>query len=121
LIVFLPFLALGLALVRVFGRGVAARDIVLAILLYAVTGHGITVGFHRLFAHRSFRAPRVVRAALAVAGSMAFEGPLIGWVADHRRHHAYTDTTGDPHSPDRYGDGAAPDSLATSSSTGTWS
>jgi stearoyl-CoA desaturase (delta-9 desaturase) len=105
-IVFLPLLALALALVRVFGRDVLARDIVLAIVLYAVTGHGITVGFHRLFAHRSFRAPRAVRAALAVAGSMAFEGPLIGWVADHRRHHAFTETERDPHSPHRYGDGA---------------
>jgi stearoyl-CoA desaturase (delta-9 desaturase) len=106
-IVFLPLLAVALALVRWFGRDVLARDLVLAVVLYAVTGHGITVGFHRLFAHRSFRAPRVVRAALAVAGSMAFEGPLIGWVADHRCHHAFTDTARDPHSPHRYGDGAA--------------
>jgi stearoyl-CoA desaturase (delta-9 desaturase) len=105
-IVFLPVVALVLASVRVLGHDVHARDLVLAVIMYAVTGHGITVGFHRLFAHRSFRAPRAVRAVLAVAGSMAFEGPLIGWVADHRRHHAYTDTKLDPHSPHRYGDGA---------------
>jgi len=71
--------------------------------MYAVTGHGITVGYHRYFTHGSFKANRGTRVALAVAGSMAIEGPITRWVADHRRHHAFSDKDGDPHSPWRYG------------------
>lgn len=104
-IVFAPLLALGVAVAMAWGWGIRPRDILIAATLYVVTGHGVTVGFHRLFAHRSFRAPRPVRVALAVAGSMTFQGPVIGWVADHRRHHAFTDTEGDPHSPHCYGEG----------------
>ena len=107
IIVFAPLVALAVAVTIAWGSSVRPREMVVAVLLYAITGHGITVGFHRLFAHRSFRAIRPVRVALAVAGSMAFEGPLIGWVADHRRHHAFTDRDGDPHSPHRYGAGFA--------------
>ncbi len=105
--VFGPLLGLGLAVVLLWGRGVNLRDLVLAVVLYAITGHGVTVGFHRLLTHRSFVAARPLRVVLAVAGSMAFEGPVIGWVADHRRHHAFTDREGDPHSPHRYGSGPA--------------
>ncbi|MBA2624459.1 MAG: acyl-CoA desaturase [Acidimicrobiia bacterium] len=105
LIVFTPLAALLVAVVKVWGWGVSPRDLLLALAFYAVTGHGITVGFHRLFTHRSFQAVRPVRVALAVAGSMAFEGPVIGWVADHRRHHAFTDVDGDPHSPHLFGRG----------------
>jgi stearoyl-CoA desaturase (Delta-9 desaturase) len=68
-----------------------------------VTGFGISVGFHRCFTHRSFRPHPRLRAALASAGSMSFEGDVLGWVAIHRRHHAFTDRPGDPHSPYRYG------------------
>jgi stearoyl-CoA desaturase (Delta-9 desaturase) len=57
------------------------------------------VGFHRLFTHRSFDTSRPVRYLFAVLGSMAVEGPVITWVADHRKHHAYADEEGDPHSP----------------------
>jgi stearoyl-CoA desaturase (delta-9 desaturase) len=64
-----------------------------------VIGHGVTIGFHRLFAHRSFEAKRPLKVALAALGSMAFQGSIIGWVADHRRHHRYADRPGDPHSP----------------------
>ena len=63
------------------------------------SGVGITVGFHRLFTHRSFDCPPWVRAAFAIAGSMAAQGPVVRWVADHRRHHAFSDKEGDPHSP----------------------
>jgi len=66
----------------------------------------VTVGFHRLLTHRSFTAGRALRVALAVAGSMSFQGAVIGWVAIHRRHHAFTDRPGDPHSPYRYGTSA---------------
>ena len=70
-----------------------------------MSGHGLTAGFHRLFTHRSFKASRWVKITLAVAGSLGMEGSVISWVANHRRHHAYTDTKGDPHSPYQYGDG----------------
>ena len=80
------------------------RDVVISAVFYAITGHGITVGFHRYFTHGSFKAGRGVRVALAIAGSMAVEGPVTRWVADHRRHHAYSDQEGDPHSPWRYGE-----------------
>ena len=86
-----------------WGHGLSWRDVVISTVMYAVTGHGITVGFHRYFTHGSFKAGRGVRVALAVAGSMAVEGPVTRWVADHRRHHAYSDKDGDPHSPWRYG------------------
>ena len=76
--------------------------------MYAITGHGITVGFHRYFTHGSFKANRATRIGLALAGSMAVEGPITRWVADHRRHHAYSDKEGDPHSPWRYGTGFWP-------------
>src|ERR1700712_4783478 len=93
----------GVVLALRAGIGPSWFDVGLALVLYAVTGHGITVGFHRLFTHGSFRANRPLRAALAIAGSMAVEGPVISWVADHRRHHAHSDVDGDPHSPWRFG------------------
>ena len=68
-------------------------------ITYTLTGLGITVGFHRLFTHRSFKTTRTLRALLAVLGSMAVEGPLIEWVATHRKHHRFSDHPGDPHSP----------------------
>ena len=102
-IVFGPLLGVAVAGVALFGRGVTALDLVLAFSFYLFTGHGLSAGFHRLFSHRSFKAARWVKVTLAVAGSMAFEGSVIGWVANHRRHHAYTDQLGDPHSPHAYG------------------
>ncbi len=68
-------------------------------ITYVLTGLGITVGYHRLFTHRSFKTTRAVRALLAVLGSMAVEGPLLEWVASHRKHHRFSDRAGDPHSP----------------------
>jgi stearoyl-CoA desaturase (delta-9 desaturase) len=76
--------------------------------MYLLTGHGLAIGFHRLFAHRSFRSARPLKIALAIAGSMAAEGSLFTWVAQHRRHHAYADSPGDPHSPWCYGNGIGP-------------
>jgi stearoyl-CoA desaturase (delta-9 desaturase) len=78
-------------------------DAGLAVVFYAVAGHGVTAGFHRYLTHRAFRAARPLRIALAVAGSLAIEGPVIEWVAAHRRHHAHSDRVGDPHSPWRFG------------------
>ena len=75
------------------------NDIFVFVLLYVVTGLGVTVGFHRLLTHRAFKTTRPIRATLAILGSAAIEGPVISWVADHRKHHAFADREGDPHSP----------------------
>jgi stearoyl-CoA desaturase (Delta-9 desaturase) len=107
LIVVVPFAGLIAAIWLLWGRGVGWADLGLAVLFYLVTGFGVTVGFHRCLTHRSFTARPALRVALAIAGSMAFEGDVIGWVATHRRHHAFTDRPGDPHSPYRYGTGLA--------------
>ena len=100
----LPFLAILAAIPIAWGGWLGWRDVVIAVLMYLISGHGITVGFHRLFTHRSFKANRGLKNGLAVAGSLAIEGPVIRWVADHRKHHKYSDRDGDPHSPWRYGE-----------------
>ena len=105
LIVGLPLVAAVLGVVYFWGRGVGLRDVLLATTLYFVVGHGMTVGFHRLLAHKSFVAGRPLKLALVALGSMAFEGGPIGWVADHRRHHVFADSPGDPHSPRHGGSG----------------
>jgi stearoyl-CoA desaturase (delta-9 desaturase) len=94
-----PVLALGAGLPLLWGHAVHWSDVILAVTLYAISGHGMTVGFHRLFAHRSFKATRALKVILAVSGSLAVEGSLVGWVANHRRHHMFSDQPGDPHSP----------------------
>ena len=104
LFVVVPLLAVAAAVPVMWGWGLGWHDVVIAVVMYAISGHGITVGFHRYFTHGSFKARRWVRIALAIAGSLAIEGPVIRWVADHRRHHAFSDRDGDPHSPWRYGD-----------------
>ncbi|WP_248960686.1 acyl-CoA desaturase [Sphaerisporangium perillae] len=104
-IVIVPFVALGTGIWLAWGTGVTLTDLLLAGVFYVVTGLGVTVGFHRLFTHGSFTARPWLRVVLAMAGSMSFQGNLIDWVAVHRRHHAFTDRPGDPHSPYRYGAG----------------
>jgi stearoyl-CoA desaturase (delta-9 desaturase) len=94
-----PLVALALVVAGLWGRHVDLTDIGLLVGLYAVSCLGVTAGYHRLFTHRSFRAARGLKIALAVAGSAAFEGSLTSWVANHRRHHRYSDRAGDPHSP----------------------
>jgi len=98
-IVALPPLALAIAVGYFWHHGIGWFDVILAVTLYVVTGLGISLGFHRHFAHHSFRARRGLRIALAVAGSLAAEGSLISWVSNHRRHHVFADREGDPHSP----------------------
>jgi len=105
LIVGIPLVALVVAVVRVWGTGVHLRDVVLAVVLYLLTGHGVTIGFHRLLAHKAFGARRSLKIGLATLGSMAYEGGPIGWVANHRRHHVFADTAKDPHSPHGRGRG----------------
>lgn len=106
-VIALPLAALLAAVPVAWGWGLGWHDVLLACALYAVSGHGVTVGFHRYLTHGAFKAKRALRVALAVAGSLAVEGPVIRWVADHRRHHAFSDQEGDPHSPWRYGASAA--------------
>jgi len=102
-IVLVPFAGLAAAVYLAWGHGVGLADVLLALAFYAITGLGVTVGFHRLLTHRAFTAVPALRVTLAIMASMAFEGDVIGWVAAHRRHHAFTDRPGDPHSPYRYG------------------
>ncbi len=97
--VILPFAATIAAAVLFWNRLVTPGDLVIAAAMYLLTAVGITVGFHRLLTHRSFQTPKPVEYVFAVLGSMAVQGPVISWVADHRKHHAHTDEDGDPHSP----------------------
>lgn len=99
LIVIVPLIGVALAVVMTWGHGIQLSDLLICALFYAITVLGITVGFHRCFTHKSFDALPAVRALLGVMGSMALQGPIIRWVADHRRHHACSDQEGDPHSP----------------------
>lgn len=84
---------------------VTVLDLVMLAVLYVIGVHGITIGYHRLFTHEAFTAGRTMRAVLALAGSLAVEGRVVDWVADHRKHHQYSDVDGDPHSPWEYGPG----------------
>ncbi|MDQ3240009.1 MAG: fatty acid desaturase, partial [Actinomycetota bacterium] len=103
----LPFAAFAVAVALLWNRAVGPLDLVLLAVLYVVIALGVTVGYHRLLTHAAFGSPPPVRYALAVLGSMAVQGPVIDWVADHRKHHAHTDEEGDPHSPHGHGSGFA--------------
>ena len=107
--VIVPIFALIAAIPLAWGQRLDWLDVLLASIFYAVTQSGTTIGFHRYFTHKSFKATRATRIALAAAGSMAIQGPILHWVADHRRHHAFADQPGDPHSPWAYG--TAPSAL----------
>jgi stearoyl-CoA desaturase (delta-9 desaturase) len=99
LITGVPPLLLALAGWQLWNRELHWRDIVIFLVMYVPIGFGVTVGFHRLLTHRSFKTSAFMRGLLGVLGTMAVEGPVISWVADHRKHHAYSDRLGDPHSP----------------------
>ncbi|MFA1541172.1 acyl-CoA desaturase [Actinomadura monticuli] len=99
-----PFLALFAAVPLAWGRFLGWTDVVLMAVFYVLSAAGITVGYHRYFTHGSFKARRGLKIFMALAGSMAIEGPVITWVADHRRHHKHSDKEFDPHSPWRFGD-----------------
>jgi len=98
-----PFLALAAAVPVFWGWGVSWLDLTIGGGFFVVSTLGITIGYHRYFTHGAFRAKRALRIALAIAGGLAAQGPVIGWVADHRRHHAFSDREGDPHSPWLFG------------------
>jgi stearoyl-CoA desaturase (delta-9 desaturase) len=104
--VIVPFVALvGGVTIAGLRHSISALTIVLFAVFYAVPLHGVTVGYHRLFTHRSFKANRPLKIVLAVAGSLAIQGGVIRWVADHRKHHQNTEGPDDPHSPWRFGSG----------------
>ena len=94
-----PFVAAVAACQQLWDRAVSWRDVALLVALYIPISLGVTVGFHRMLTHRSFRAHPAVRLCLLILGSMAVEGAAIGWTANHLKHHALSDKAGDPHSP----------------------
>ncbi|WP_353648556.1 acyl-CoA desaturase [Nakamurella sp. A5-74] len=98
-----PLVAVAIAIPFAWGWGLSWTDVIIGVVFYFFTGMGVTVGFHRHFTHGSFKANRALRNTLAIAGQMAVQGPVIIWVADHRRHHAFSDREGDPHSPWTFG------------------
>ena len=104
--VVIPFLATLAAILLFWNRVVGGTDLAILAAMYVVTAGGITVGFHRMLTHRSFRTHKPTEYLFAMIGSMAVQGSVIAWVADHRKHHAHTDVEGDPHSPHvGHGDG----------------
>jgi stearoyl-CoA desaturase (delta-9 desaturase) len=99
----LPILGTLLAIYLVFRRGIGRVEILSLVGMYLLTMGGMTIGLHRYFAHRCFDAGPRMRMTLAILGSMAAQGPLLSWVTIHRKHHAFSDRPGDPHSPHIYG------------------
>ncbi|XVQ85008.1 acyl-CoA desaturase [Microbispora siamensis] len=105
LVVGLPILAVIAAVPFAWGWGLGWTDLAIAAVFYAVSGLGVTVGFHRYFTHGSFKANRPLKIALGIAGSLSLEMSVLDWVAAHRKHHKFSDKEGDPHSPWRFGPG----------------
>src|SRR3954464_15248918 len=99
----LPFAGFLAAIVLLWDSWVDWSSLAVMAVMYVLTALGVTLGFHRLLTHRSFQTYRGVQYAVAAAGSMAVQGPVMSWVADHRKHHAHTDKDGDPHSPHTHG------------------
>ncbi|MDN5744247.1 MAG: fatty acid desaturase [Nocardioidaceae bacterium] len=103
LFIAVPFVAFAAAIPIAWGGWLGWSDVAITFVMYGLTLHGVTVGYHRLFTHRSFKPNRAVEIAVGMFGWMASEGPVIPWGADHRKHHKFSDKDGDPHSPWRYG------------------
>ena len=102
----LPVVGLVVAIVLLWDRMVGVRELTILFVGYVLAGFGITVGYHRLFTHRSFQTYRPIRYGFAILGQLAVEGNVITWVANHRKHHQFSDRPGDPHSPHAdYGEG----------------
>jgi stearoyl-CoA desaturase (delta-9 desaturase) len=98
-IVVVPLLGLVAAITLAMHIGVSALDMGLLLSMFVMTSLGITVGYHRHFSHRAFKAVTPLRVVLGILGSMAGQGSVSYWVSNHRRHHQYTDRPGDVHSP----------------------
>jgi stearoyl-CoA desaturase (delta-9 desaturase) len=103
--VILPFVGFVVAVVLLWQRAIGIVELSLLLFFYSITTLGVGVGFHRLYAHRGFQTSTPVKVVLAILGSMAVEGPVLFWVAVHRRHHTHSDRLGDPHSPHLHGKG----------------
>ncbi len=97
--VLLPFLAVLGGGAVLWNHFLGPRDLAIFAVMYVASALGVTVGFHRLLTHRAFQTRRWLRYTLAVLGSLSVQGAVIDWVADHRKHHTFTDEEGDPHSP----------------------
>jgi stearoyl-CoA desaturase (delta-9 desaturase) len=104
-IIVVPFLGFAAALWLTWGWGIGWLELSLLLGMYVITSLGLTVGFHRLFTHRSFETHPILQFIFAALGSMTAQGSLFDWVALHRRHHQYSDRPGDPHSPHAQGTG----------------
>ncbi len=104
-IIVLPLAGVLAAMALLWGTSFRPVHLVLLIVGYLLTGFGVTIGYHRLFTHRSFSTGPIVTAILGVLAGMAMQGPILEWVADHRRHHRYSDGALDPHSPHAHGSG----------------
>ena len=101
-----PFCATLAAILLFWNQVVSVTDLAILAVMYMITAGGITVGYHRMLTHRSFRTHKATEYLFAALGTMAVQGSVIAWVADHRKHHAHTDVEGDPHSPHvGHGDG----------------
>jgi stearoyl-CoA desaturase (delta-9 desaturase) len=103
-VVLVPLFGFVAAVYLTWGHGFGGWQLCLLLGMYAASGFGITIGYHRLFTHQAFETNRVVRAILVIFGGMAFQGPILKWVAMHRRHHLLSDRAGDPHSPHLHGE-----------------
>jgi stearoyl-CoA desaturase (delta-9 desaturase) len=97
--VVVPFVAVALAVPLLWGDWIGPSDVIVFAVMYVLSGFGVTVGFHRMLTHRAFATHPATRYVFAILGSLSVQGPVIDWVADHRKHHAHTDEEGDPHSP----------------------
>ena len=97
--VIVPFVAVLAAIPLLWNELIGWTDVAIMVGIYLASAFGVTIGFHRLLTHRAFETYRPIKYLFAILGSMAVQGPVIGWVADHRKHHAHTDEEGDPHSP----------------------
>jgi stearoyl-CoA desaturase (delta-9 desaturase) len=104
-VVVTPLAGLVAAIVLLWNQVIGVTELTLLIVFYSLSTFGVCVGFHRLASHRSFQTYAPIRALLAILGSMAGQGPVLFWAANHRRHHKYSDQPGDPHSPNCSGDG----------------
>lgn len=100
-----PLIVTVAATALLWGRLVTLTDVLICLAMYVITMLGITLGFHRLFTHRSFQCVKPVKLMLGIAGSMSAQGPLFFWVASHRKHHKTSDEADDPHSPHHHGGG----------------
>ncbi len=105
LVIIVPIVGLIASIVMLWGWGISWIHVVLLLVGYLLTGHGVTVGFHRLFTHKSFETGPIVTSVLGVLGSMSVEGSILKWVATHRMHHQHSDREMDPHSPHHEGEG----------------